>query len=844
MLQDVMKRHYKARSGLPLGGIGAGWFELRKDGCFHNWNIFNNQPLFTGEKLPHKIPYADDTMLFFVVRYQEKGEHPKMKILQVESGEEVGHICAQMYQHPWMSGVDEIEYRASFPFTWMTFRDAEMPFEIDLEAWSPFIPHDVKNSSLPAAFFSFHVRSKTKNPVEVMLMVTQHNAVGYDVGEKKYYVSNLRRAGGATIVEQTAGGMTGRESSFGSLALASLGAGTSYYVGWDARHPYYEIAVRQARLPNVDDTEGRNKVDARTGRKFSPMQSYSTIAASRSLRAKGSFSHTFAATWHFPNLYAAAPPQGYPRVVKPSGRLEGHYYDNFFNDAAEVARYVIRTRRTLEAQTRAFHRDFFDSSLPPYVLDQVNSHLATFFTSAWLTKAGDFGIQEGITLRQSWGPLATIDVGFYGSVATAALFPNLHESMMRAHQRLQCKRGTICHGIQQNFRRGDATEAVSGRLDLPAQYAILALQGYFWSGDKTYLREIWPSVLKALDYVLRERDANGDLLPDMTGVMCTYDNFPMYGAASYVSSIWLAALKYTVEAARALGDKQAVDKWSEILEKGARAFEDKLWNGRYYRLSNDEGGPHGGVDEGCLVDQLAGQWVMHHAGFGHLFRPQRIRKALRHILKECSRPWGLVNCRWPGEPFLADVPADMWADQHNTVWTGVELAFAGLLIYEGLVKEGLGIVKAVDDRYRKAGLYFDHQEWGGHYYRPMSSWTILNALLGLHVHGTSVTLAPRLRDKRLRLFFSAAGAAAHYERHATARNETIAVRVRAGSLKLRDLTLGLAGGPAKTVSLRAGGKQLTGRDFTFTAAEGELRLRLRRTLSLRTGRSIEVFVGR
>ena len=30
-----MKREDKPRSGLALGGLGTGWFELRKDGCFY-----------------------------------------------------------------------------------------------------------------------------------------------------------------------------------------------------------------------------------------------------------------------------------------------------------------------------------------------------------------------------------------------------------------------------------------------------------------------------------------------------------------------------------------------------------------------------------------------------------------------------------------------------------------------------------------------------------------------------------------------------------------------------------------------------------------------------------------
>src|ERR1035441_3683422 len=31
-------------SGAPLGGLGTGFIELRPDGCFHEWQIFNSGP--------------------------------------------------------------------------------------------------------------------------------------------------------------------------------------------------------------------------------------------------------------------------------------------------------------------------------------------------------------------------------------------------------------------------------------------------------------------------------------------------------------------------------------------------------------------------------------------------------------------------------------------------------------------------------------------------------------------------------------------------------------------------------------------------------------------------------
>ena len=70
----------------------------------------------------------------------------------------------------------------------MKFSDPEMPFEIYLEAYSPFIPHDVKNSALPGAYFNFTIKSKGDKPVKVLLLTSLRNLAGYDQLDK-YFIS-------------------------------------------------------------------------------------------------------------------------------------------------------------------------------------------------------------------------------------------------------------------------------------------------------------------------------------------------------------------------------------------------------------------------------------------------------------------------------------------------------------------------------------------------------------------------------------------------------------------------------------------------------------------------------
>ena len=784
-----MELKHAARSGMALGGVGSGWFELRHDGRFRNWSIMNNEPYGTGARLGGIADHA----LFFVVRYEVKGEQPRIKILQIPDRHNVAALSSQLFSYPWITAIERIGYEASFPFSRLKFTDPQMPLVIEMEAFSPFIPHDVKSSSLPAAIFNFSIRSTSPKPVHVELIGSFENMIGHDVARKRFS-GRVERGDGHVLLEVGAELVDPAHDTWGTQAFASLAGDSTYYMGWDHRHTCWERVIGQRRLPDVDDVAGRNYgKDPQTSEALACGAMRSLLGVSRLLKPRAAFGHTFLYTWCVPNRYAGMMHKRKELgAVLTERRLEGYYYANFFTSAAQVAGHVRENLADLTERTRRFHRDFFDSSAPAFVLDQINSHLNTFLTSAWLTKDGNFGVQEGMTDDRNWGPLATIDVSMYGAIPVAALFPELELNTMRAHARLQKPNGEIGHGIDRNFGAVDSHEAVHSRLDLPSQFVLLVLRGWFWTGDRAYLREQWPHVTRALEYVLRERDANGDLLPDMGGSMCSYDNFPMFGAASFVASLWLAALAHAVVAAEDVGDTTAAKRYAEILAKARAVFEDKLWNKRYYRLYNDAGGPKGDRDEGCLTDQIIGQWTMHLSGLGDILKRERVRSALAQILARNQRYWGLRNCTWPGDTFVAPIAPSNWGDQGNTCWSGTELCFASFLLYEGMPDEALAVIRQVDERYRREGLYFDHQEFGGHYFRPMGSWAIVNALLGLTIHDGRFEFAPRLPQGNQRLFFAVPNATGHYTRRVAGKKETITLSVATGSLTCRELVFSLA----------------------------------------------------
>lgn len=770
--KGTMTHDSRARSGMALGGIGAGFFEIRKDGIFHDWNICNNFPLGPG----NKFTLEEDSMLFFVVRWCEKGAEPKMKILQIEDGCHVGGIMLSQYAFPWMTGVDRIDFKAIFPFAELVFTDPEMPFYIKLNAWSPFVPHDIISSSCPVAYFDFEVRSRTAKQVDFMIIMSGRNAAGYDTVEK-VYTSQIGSGKGYKSIELSVDGLDPAAASSGSQCLVSLSDNSTYYSGWAHRHPYYEKVLRALELPNFDDTDGRNSLNKETGKRKGDSHHFGSIAYSKTFKKRGeTLNHSFAYTWNYPNLYN-----------RTNKVLLGNNYATRFKTASDVALWAVKNREELKTKTKNFVLDFSSSDLPEFVLDQANSHLNTFFTNSWYTKDGYFGISEGISPFMD-GTLSTVDVSIYGSLPVLMLFPELDSRVIRSYVKLQQPNGEVAHSIPRTFESYESGEGVTRRLDLPSQFVILGLRNCFATNDKTFLKQIWPNIKSALEYVLSERDMNHDLLPDMEGTMCSYDNFPMYGAASYVASQWLSALAHAVEAARIMEDKIAEKRYSEILEKASKTFEEKLWSGSYYRLYNDKGGKKGDVDNGCMADQAIGEWAGKFSGLSNVLNSAHVKTALKTIWsKNMHHFYGLYNCRWPGDKFLHEVSENVWWDQANTNWSGTELAFASFLIYEGFVKEGLEIVKIVDQRYRRNGLYFDHQEWGGHYYRGMASWTVLHALLGLSVKNGEYKFNPKIKASKL--FFTFASGTAFFKQAAISSKETTSVEVRTGVWKVSKLTI-------------------------------------------------------
>ena len=116
------------------------------------------------------------------------------------------------------------------------------------------------------------------------------------------------------------------------------------------------------------------------------------------------------------------------------------------------------------------------------------------------------------------------------------------------------------------------------------------------------------------------------------------------------------------------------------------------------------------LGDGCLVDQLVGQFTAHVCGLGYLTDPEHVRTTLRSILKYNRRDqlFGHFNClrsfalgdesallmaSYPGERPRNPFP------YFTEVMTGFEYTAAVGMLQEGQIADGLKSIKAIRDRY-------------------------------------------------------------------------------------------------------------------------------------------------
>jgi len=137
---------YLDHIAFPMGGIGAGMICMEGNGSISHVSIHNKPDIFNE-------PYAYAAIM---VKGLENGAKvlqspvPLWKVFgQPGTGNGAGN---RTYGLP---RFETGRFLTRFPFAFLELEDKDIPLEVTVTGWSPFIPTDPDNSSLPLAIMEY-----------------------------------------------------------------------------------------------------------------------------------------------------------------------------------------------------------------------------------------------------------------------------------------------------------------------------------------------------------------------------------------------------------------------------------------------------------------------------------------------------------------------------------------------------------------------------------------------------------------------------------------------------------------------------------------------------------------
>ncbi|MEM3047525.1 MAG: GH116 family glycosyl hydrolase, partial [Candidatus Bathyarchaeia archaeon] len=541
-----------------------------------------------------------------------------------------------------------------------------------------------------------------------------------------------------------------------------------------------------------------------------------------------------------------------------------NYYATVFEDSGRTAVYSLQNWDRLYRETYEFKEALFSSTLPSYVIDAVSANISILKTPTVMRlEDGSLYGWEGCHPSSGCCEGSCTHVWNY-AYALPFLFPKLERSMRSLDYRYnQREDGRMSFRLQLPLGSG-FSEFPHACADGQFGGVVKAYRDWKISGDTAWLRSHWEAVKKSIEYAWAETNEDKwDL--DKDGVLegrqhHTLD-MELFGPNSWLTGFYLAALKAGAEMADHLGEHEKAQEYRELFERGKSWVDEHLFNGDYYHQlidvrdrsvlerfkaedpkvvdtywDEEHGEVKYQVAEGCGIDQVVAQWHANLSGLGEVFDREQTRKALSSIfrynfkrrLRDFFNPCrvfslndesGVVICDWPEGKRKPAVPVPY----SEETMCGFEYAVACLMIQEGLLDEGLEIVKAVRERFDgERRNPWNEFECGSNYARSMASYALLLALSGFRynlVNGTIGFNPPRLDDGSFKCFWSLGTGWGTFE----ATPERFFIRVHYGQLGVKKIELPLfKGRRVKSVSVGGSSLPFEEREGTITLAKPAL----------------------
>lgn len=733
--------------GVPLGGIGAGTIGRGYRGEFCRFQLVPGL-------YKHRVVDANQ----FIVRLKKHNETVYQQVLSP--------LNPKKHLQSWKWGFDpsNAKYRGLYPRAWYTYSIPEHGIELTCRQVSPVIPHNYKDSSLPVGAFIWTVQNKNAEPVEVSIAFTFKNGTG---GRSDKVGGCWTEPFVANCEGYNCRGMYLHQKlrNMGcTLALAGLqedGVEVSHLVSFD---PAGTGSTLWQDLWENGCLNSGTDVSAPT---LDGQEIGCAICCRTTVNSNSERDMKMCLVWDMPKIH-----------FRTELEIHKRWYTRWFNaeetSAGNICAYSFANLDSWEKQIKEWQNTILDDlQLPSWYKSALFNEL--YFISdggtVWVEMPpaaegtsvlpgdvrydyGRFVYLEGHEYRM----FNTYDVHFYASFSLIMLWPKLQLSVqydMRDATIMEDKKlvkylmsGTVAIRKTSNSVPHDVGDPegepwigvnayfihdTANWKDLNLKFVLQVYRDYVFTHDENYLKNMWPVIKTLMDKCLTWDVDNDGLIENSGFADQTYDSWIMFGSSAYCGGLWLSALHVCTIMASKMNEEGEEKKYLELLQKGQKAFHDKLWTGSYYKFDSSERQHSSSI----MSDQLCGHWYLKACGItAEVFPKENVHKALQtifdnNVLKFKNGSMGAVNGMMPNGK------VDITTIQSEEMWIGVTYSLAATMIHEGMKEEGFTTARgAYCSVYDKLGMAFQTPEalFGERHYRslgymrPLSIWAIQWAL--------------------------------------------------------------------------------------------------------------------
>jgi uncharacterized protein (DUF608 family) len=748
------------RVAFPMGGMGAGMICLEGTGALSHFSLRNRPEIFHE---PATFAALSVKGAPHVARVLE-GPAPDWKKFGNPGTGQGAAGAAFGLPH-----FREASFVARFPFGTVSLEDEDVPFSVEITGWSPFEPGDADHASLPVAALEYRFTNRSGHPHEAVFSWSARNfmIVGQNANGVKPAPGGFTLWGGAPKDRGWEEGAFSATVSEPAVQVNHIWFRGGWWDPLTMAWKQIDAAEDLGKLNELNLANGLNESNGEKrdeGKQGGPSPG-GTLFVPFTLAPGASRTIALRLAWHVgqTNLRIGRDPE--PKAGEQI--LQGSYkswYAERFKGIAEVNAYWREHYDELRQKTRRFSDCFYDSTLPPEVIEAVAANL-TILKSPTVLRQADGRLW-------GWEGCGDNDGCCHGSCTHvwnyAQSIPHLFPELERGMREVEFGTSQDERGHQQ-FRSSLPIRPVVHDFHAASDGQLGGIMKVFreWriSGDTDWLRRLWPKVRASLNYCIRTWD------PSRKGWIeephhNTYD-IEFWGPEPMCTSFYLGALKAATLMGQALGEE--VGDYAGLLEEGLQRMQGELFNGEYFIQKVqwkglqakspieaqaggapealavlEKEGPKYQYGSGCLTDGVLGAWLAMVCGVGQVADARQVTSHLRAVHKHnlkadltahanpqrpgyaCGAEGGLLLCTWPkgGQPSLPFVYS-------NEVWTGIEYQAASHLMLMGLPQEGLEIVRTARARYDgQVRNPFNEYECGHWYARAMSSYALLQGLSG------------------------------------------------------------------------------------------------------------------